>query len=67
MGVERAVTRWYIRCQEIQREIDSLLAQLNLPQPEVSPAEDRADLERQLASAQLRLRELGPCPRSMMG
>lgn len=67
MGVERAVTRWYIRHQEIQRDIDALQTRLEQPQPEGQPSSERAEIEQQLAEARARLRELGPCPKPMMG
>lgn len=68
MGVERAVTRWYLRRQEIQRDIDALQTRLEQPHPEEgqsSPA--RAEIEQRLAEARARLLSLGPCPKPMMG
>lgn len=67
MGVERAVTRWYLRRQEIQQDIDALQARLEQPQPEGQPSPERAEIEQQLAAARARLLELGPCPKPMMG
>jgi multidrug resistance efflux pump len=91
VGVERAVTRWYVQRQGILSEISSLtdrLAQLaaensesaqNAEQAEdadqqkqVDPGrqaaqQERSDLERQLATANVRLLNLGPCPKPMMG
>ena len=67
MGVERAVTRWYARRQEIQREIDTLQARLEQVQSEHQPPQERVEAEQQLAEAQARLLKLGPCPRPMMG
>lgn len=67
MGVERAVTRWYVQRQMIQDEIDAqqtLLEQLRSTSQD--PAE-RAWAERQLSAAQARLLGLGPCPKPMMG
>ncbi len=67
MGVERAVTRWYALYQTIQQEIDALQTQLEQPQAEDHPAQERAASEQQLVLARARLRQLGPCPRPMMG
>lgn len=67
MGVERAVTRWYAKRQEILRDIDALQARLEQPQPENQAPLDRAEIERQLAEARARLLNLGPCPKPMMG
>lgn len=67
MGVERAVTRWYVRRQEIQQDIDAQQARLEQLLKENSPSSERAEVERQLAEARLRLLNLGPCPKSMMG
>jgi NAD dependent epimerase/dehydratase family enzyme len=73
MGVERAVTRWYALRQCLLDEIADLEAQLaqqqeqgqqNLeaPAPVVG-----TDIFRQLAQARAKLRDLGPCPKVMMG
>jgi hypothetical protein len=67
VGVERAVTRWYVRRQEIQHDIDAQQARLEQLQRENPSSPDRAEVERQLAEARLRLLNLGPCPKSMMG
>jgi chromosome segregation ATPase len=67
MGVERAVTRWYAKRQEIQRDIDALQARLAQPQPADQPPQDRAEVEQRLAEARARLLKLGPCPKPMMG
>jgi DNA repair exonuclease SbcCD ATPase subunit len=67
VGVERAVTRWYIKRQAIQDELVALQKRLEQLQPEVQFLEERANLERQLAEVQARLRGLGPCPKPMMG
>ncbi len=78
MGVERAVTRWYVRRQAILGEIALLEARL---EPEVATeqpleadqvAEDgniepHTDIMAELAKAQEKLRLLGPCPKPMMG
>ena len=67
MGVERAVTRWYVRSQEIQQNIDALLVRLEQSQTEGKSFPERAEVERQLAEARARLHDLGPCPKPMMG
>jgi len=65
MGVERAVTRWYVRRQEIQQDID--VQQARLEQLRKEDSLERGVVERQLVEARLRLHNLGPCPKSMMG
>lgn len=68
MGVERAVTRWYVLRQQIQREIDVHQARLEQAQQEGGPAAKKAtEAEQQLAAAHVRLHALGPCPKPMMG
>lgn len=64
MGVERAVTRWYVRRQEIEQEIEAQQARLARTE---EGGQQRAEIERRLSDAYQRLRTLGPCPRSMMG
>lgn len=76
MGVERSVTYWYVQRQTILDEIASLnvqLKQVSLPRSLASgqvgavPDAEGAELLRQLARAQEKLRSLGPCPKPMMG
>lgn len=71
MGVERAVTRWYVQRQALLDELASLEAKLAQMQAEGQGKEpegkERADIERQLASVKAKLRTLGPCPKPMMG
>ena len=70
MGVERAVTRWYLQHQSILNEIAALeakLAQVQTTEQGSKSAAERVDIERQLAGAQSKLRTLGPCPKPMMG
>ncbi|GAC1617939.1 MAG: hypothetical protein NVS4B7_10280 [Ktedonobacteraceae bacterium] len=74
MGVERAVTRWYLQRQSILNEIAALEAMLLIPAPtqsekQVSNENTQQDLDiiHKLTSAQARLRTLGPCPKPMMG
>jgi hypothetical protein len=71
VGVERAVTRWYVQRQAYIEEIASLeakLAQMQTgEQGQESENKERVDIEQQLASLQIRLRTSGPCPKPMMG
>ncbi|HEV2655558.1 MAG TPA: hypothetical protein VGT82_11385 [Ktedonobacteraceae bacterium] len=69
MGVERAVTRWYVLHQVLSDEIERLEASINLSsqQEEVAVPDERVALHKQLGEVQERLRLLGPCPRPMMG
>jgi hypothetical protein len=69
MGVERAVTRWYLLRQSYKNEIESLEAKLAEMQKtgQEPGAKERMDVEKQLANAQVKLRVLGPCPKPMMG
>lgn len=69
MGVERAVTRWYVKLQIITDEIAVLETKLAQVQQEGQEPDHkaRAALEEQLAAAQAKLRTLGPCPKPMMG
>ena len=76
MGVERAVTRWYIQRQTILDEIAILEAKLALDaqtqagkQATTGIVESQANDEvtQKLVEAQQKLRNLGPCPKPMMG
>lgn len=69
MGVERAVTRWYLQRQAIQNEIADLEAKLAEKRTggQKPESKEQTDDERQLVNAQTRLRTLGPCPKAMMG
>ncbi len=74
MGVERAVTRWYLQRQSILAEIATLEAKLakdtqTQEQEQGSGNGEQVDAEirQQLANAQGKLRTLGPCPKPMMG
>jgi hypothetical protein len=79
MGVERAVTVWYIHRQNILHEIEQLERKLApalvveaeaedeaASEPELTPVSEE-ELAVQLVQARNRLRDLGPCPRPMMG
>lgn len=73
MGVERAVTRWYLQRQLILDEIAALEAKLTLSQAqeqtlnESDATQAAVEYLQQLAKAQEKLRVLGSCPRPMMG
>ena len=76
MGVERAVTRWYIQRQQLLEEVTQLEAMLTSTSiseqagEEVvvqEDAEKKAVIRQQLVAAQEKLRLLGPCPKAMMG
>jgi hypothetical protein len=69
MGVERAVTRWYVQRQLLLDEIAALEAKLqpageNTQQPQ---GDERTAIKRQIAGAQEKLRLMGSCPKPMMG
>ncbi len=63
MGVERAVTRWHIKQQQLHKEITTLEAKLAATQEK----QQKGNVQQQLTNAQKKLRELGPCPKPMMG
>ena len=72
MGVERAVTRWYVQRQALLEEVARLEAQLASISPDGRQSEDTsvqedADVVQHLVQAQMKLRLLGPCPKPMMG
>jgi hypothetical protein len=73
MGVERAVTRWYVQRQLILAEIAHLeekqkpFEQSNEEQAQEASVESAGDLQLQMEEAQKRLKALGHCPRPMMG
>ncbi len=69
MGVERAVTRWYVQHQSYLDEIASLEARLSQMQTrgQEPASKEPEEIKQQLASLQARLRALGPCPKPMMG
>jgi hypothetical protein len=80
MGVERTVTLWYLHRQMLLGELASLEAELvQIPtassfqgvQPETSEEAEQSETEKgreeQRKRVQERLRNLGPCPRAMMG
>lgn len=78
MGVERAVTRWYILRQPLLDEIAALEVRLaELEQQAHKPQSDADQIPvdhalidkvvQQLQTLQTRLTALGPCPKPMMG
>lgn len=74
MGVERAVTRWYVQRQVISNEIEKLAEQLQRTQaqPPGNEGQEARDgeaksLRQRLAEAEQRLKALGNCPKPMMG
>jgi hypothetical protein len=69
MGIERAVTRWYLQRQTYQNEIASLEAKLAEMQVrgQEPASKERTEVEKQLVHTQSKLRALGPCPKAMMG
>jgi hypothetical protein len=77
MGVERAVTRWYVRRQAILSEIALLEARLKadatleerLEADQIAEGanNEHSEVLAELAKAQEKLHLLGPCPKPMMG
>jgi hypothetical protein len=69
MGIERAVTRWYIQRQAYENEAAALEAKLGEKRTNGQELEskERAKVEKQLAHIRARLHALGPCPKPMMG
>ena len=69
MGVERAVTRWYVQRQACLDEIASLEARLSQMQTrgQEPASKEQEEIKQRLANLQARLRALGPCPKPMMG
>ncbi len=69
MGIERAVTRWYLQRIAYENEIASLEAKLRVEQnnPQRLESIERAETEKQLAEVFSQYHTLGPCPKAMMG
>ncbi len=69
MGVERAVTRWYVHRQLLLDEIAALETKSAPSSFEGGALVQQVDTEtlQKLAQAQEKLRLLGSCPRPMMG
>jgi hypothetical protein len=75
MGIERSVTLWYLHRQILLNELALLEAQLvqihtasdsGAAQPETF-LPDRVEVKEQYERVQEKLRNLGPCPKPMMG
>ena len=66
MGVERSVTRWYLQRQMILNEIASLEERLRQLAQSRQEGE-QGSLQQQLSGAREKLRDLGACPKPMMG
>lgn len=76
MGVERAVTRWYVQRQQLLEEItllEGMLTATSISEQageevvEQEDAEKKPVIRQQLVAAQEKLHLLGPCPKAMMG
>ena len=69
MGVERAVTRWYVQRQLLLDEVAALEAKLQAARENMQPSlrEEQIALKRQITEVQEKLRLMGSCPRPMMG
>jgi hypothetical protein len=69
MGVERAVTRWYVQRQVLLDEITALETQVasSSANDDATSSRSDSDVVQKLAQAQEKLRVLGPCPKPMMG
>ena len=69
MGVERAVTRWYVQRQMLLNEIAELEAKLQPAGVDAQKTESKeaAALKLQIAATLEKLRLMGSCPKPMMG
>jgi uncharacterized sporulation protein YeaH/YhbH (DUF444 family) len=69
MGIERAVTRWYVQRQALSYEIEKLSEQLERAQAreQQNGGEEAQSLRQRLAEVERRLKALGNCPKPMMG
>ena len=69
MGVERAVTRWYVQRQLLLDEITLLETKIapSLVDDGATSQQVNTDILQKLAQTQEKLRILGACPRPMMG
>ncbi|GAC1640674.1 MAG: hypothetical protein NVS4B12_02300 [Ktedonobacteraceae bacterium] len=68
MGVERAVTRWYVQRQLLLDEIVLLETKIPPASTDAGVTTEQADeMLQKLAQAQEKLRVLGACPKPMMG
>ena len=69
MGIERAVTRWYLQRIAYESEAASLEAKLSEIRNNTQElgSKERAEYEKKLSHTLSRLQTLGPCPKAMMG
>lgn len=69
MGIERAVTRWYIQRQAHENEVARLEVRLGEMRTngQESESKERSEVAKQLVDIRARLLSLGPCPKPMMG
>ncbi len=69
MGVERAVTRWYVQRQLLLDEITLLETKIAPSSTDdgATPQQVDTTILQKLAQAQEKLLVLGGCPRPMMG
>ncbi len=67
MGVERAVTRWYVQRQLLLDEIILLETKIAPSSTDDGAISQQEETLQKLAQAQEKLRVLGNCPRPMMG
>ena len=67
MGVERAVTRWYVQRQLLLAEIASLEKEIALSSTDDGATVQQIETQQKLAQAREKLHVLGSCPRPMMG
>lgn len=69
MGIERAATRWYLQRIAYESEVASIKAKFNVEQNPLQKLEkeERAEIEKQLEEIYIKLHQLGPCPKAMMG
>ena len=67
MGVERAVTRWYVQRQLLLDEIILLKTKIAPSSTDDGAISQQVETLQKLAQAQEKLRVLGACPRPMMG
>ncbi len=67
MGVERAVTRWYVQRQLLLDEITQLETKTAPSSTDDGATPPQAEALQKLAQTREKLRLLGACPRPMMG
>ncbi len=67
MGVERAITRWYVQRQLLLDEIMRLETKIAPSSTDDGATSSQAETQQKIAQVQEKLRMLGACPRPMMG